>query len=139
MPFGLTNAPASFQTLMNDIFQQQLRTSVLVFFDDILVYSKTLEDHLQHLKEILQIMRDHQLYAKKSKCSFGQSQMGYLGHVISGEGVSTDPEKVKAMVTWPSPSNIKQLRAFLGLTGYYRRFIKNYGLICKPLHQLLKK
>lgn len=139
MPFGLTNSPASFQALMNDIFQKQLRTSVLVFFDDILVYCKNLEDRVPHLKEVLQIMRDHQLFAKKSKCSFAQPQMEYLGHIISGQGVSTDPEKVKAMVDWPSPNTVKQLRGFLGLTGYYMRFIKNYGIICQPLHQLLRK
>lgn len=119
--------------------KKQLRISVLVFFDDILVYSKSLFDHLIHLEEVLQLMRSHKLYAKESKCSFGQSQMEYLGHIISGAGVSTDPDKIKAMVEWPRPVTIKQLRGFLGLTGYYRRFIKDYGCICRPLTQLLKK
>lgn len=102
-PFGLTNAPASFPALMNEVFQQQLRRSVLVFFDDVLVYSKTLEAHLKHLEEVLQLMRQHKLFAKLSKCSFGNKQMYYLGHVITGEGVTTDPDKIQARVDWPVP------------------------------------
>lgn len=127
MPFGLSNSPASFQALMNEVFQHQLRKTVLVFFDDILVYSTSLTDHLLHLKEVLQILRDHKLYAKQSKCAFGQQQVEYLGHVISAQGVATDPNKIKAMAEWPLPKTLKQLRSLLGLTGYYRRFIKNYG------------
>lgn len=92
MPFGLTNAPASFQALMNEVFHKQLRNSVLVFIDDILVYSKSLSDHIMHLDEVLNIMKEHKLFTKMSKCSFGQPQMEYLGHIISGKGVSTDPE-----------------------------------------------
>lgn len=139
MPFGLTNAPASFQALMNEVFQKQLRKTILVFFDDILIYSSTLTDHLMHLKEVLQILRVHKLYAKESKCSFGQQKVEYLGHIISEQGVSTDPSKVQAMAEWPIPQTVKQLRSFLGLTGYYRHFIRNYGAICKPLTTLLQK
>jgi hypothetical protein len=139
MPFGLSNAPATFQALMNDIFSAYLRKFILVFFDDILIYSQTKEDHIQHLSIALSLLRSHQLAAKLSKCVFGVSQVEYLGHVISAEGVSTDPSKVSAVADWEIPQNVTQLRSFLGLAGYYRRFIKNFGLLCRPLHDMLKK
>ena len=139
MPFGLTNAPSTFQSLMNTVFKPLLRKSVLVFFDDILVYSKSMAEHCEHLQQVLQIMKDNQLYAKKSKCSFAVNQVEYLGHLITEKGVATDPSKIEAMKQWPSPTTIKQLRGFLGLTGYYRRFIKNYAMISQPLTALLKK
>ncbi|GJT05970.1 retrovirus-related pol polyprotein from transposon 17.6 [Tanacetum coccineum] len=116
-----------------------LRKLILVFFDDILVYSPSQHDHIQHLKLVLQTMRDNTLFAKKSKCVFGTTQVEYLGHVISAQGVSTDPSKIIAMQSWPIPSTLKQLRGVLGLTGYYRRFIKGYASISQPLTTLLKK
>jgi len=120
MPFGLTNAPATFQSLMNDIFAGILRKFVLVFFDDILVYSANCKDHLYHLVVVLSILKQHQLFARLSKCCFGVQQMDYLGHTLSGSGVAMDGTKLEAIQKWPEPHNLKQLRAFLGLTGYYR-------------------
>ncbi|GAU44596.1 hypothetical protein TSUD_187860 [Trifolium subterraneum] len=139
MPFGLTNAPATFQSLMNHIFQHVLRRYVLVFFDDILIYSSTWQDHLKHLDALLTILQDNTLYVKLSKCSFGVLEIEYLGHIVTGQGVSMDKDKINNVINWPVPTNVKQLRGFLGLTGYYRRFIKSYAKIASPLTDLLKK
>jgi hypothetical protein len=136
MPFGLTNAPATFQCLMNHILQPYLRKCVLVFLDGILIYSPTLDDHLVHLQEVFELLRQNQLYLKESKCSFAQQSISYLGHII---WVSTDPRKIQDMQNWPVPTSVTELRGFLGLTGYYRRFIKGYGLLTQPLNTLLSK
>ncbi|GJR54675.1 putative mitochondrial protein [Tanacetum coccineum] len=139
MPFGLTNAPSTFQFLMNQVFKPFLRKFTLMFFDDILVYSPDMKSHTTHLKMVLQTMRQHQLKAKLSKYVFGASQVEHLGHVISDKGVATDPTKIQAMKEWHAPKNLKQLRGFLDLTRYYRRFIKNYAMISYPLTKLLRK
>lgn len=133
MPFGLTNAPATFQALMNTIFEPFLRKFVLVFFDDILIYSPDLATHLEHLEKVLMTHRKHQLFTKQSKCAFVQRKVEYLGYVISDKKVEIDSAKVQDMLSWPIPKDIKALRGFLGLTGYYRRFIKSYSQIAKPL------
>jgi hypothetical protein len=139
MPFGLTNAPSTFQSLMNHVFNSYLRKFILVFFDDILVFSKDLDTHKTHLQITLDLLRKNQLYAQKSKCWFGCQEVDYMGHIISQEGVKANPRKIQAMVDWPFPSNIKSLKGFLDLTGYYRKFIKGYGSIATPLTSMLKK
>jgi len=137
MPFGLTNVPATFQALMNLVLQPFLRRFVLVFFDDILIYSLSSAEHLRHVRLILRTLQEHSLYLKKSKCSFGSQSVAYLGHVISSDGVAMDAEKVNAIVSWPVPTSVRAVRGFLGLAGYYRRFIRNYGDITAPLTKLL--
>ena len=124
---------------MNHIFQPLLRRFVLVFFDDILVYSNTWNHHLQHLNQVFELLLHHQLFLKLSKCEIRATQVEYLGHVISKDSVAMDVNKISNMLDWPIPQNIKELRGFLGLTGYYRKFIKGYGIIAKPLTELLKK
>jgi hypothetical protein len=139
MPFGLSNAPATFQALMNLVLWPFLRRCVLVFFDDILVYSSSWTEHLQHLRAILEVLRSHHLHVKQSKCSFATPSVAYLGHVISSDGVAMDNDKVEAVASWPQPRSARGLRGFLGLVGYYRRFINDFGAIAAPLTQLLKK
>ena len=133
MPFGLTNTPSTFQALMNNVFKPYLRRFILVFFDEILVYSKSQIQHLEHLKLTFEILRQHILFAKLSKCSFGVQEVEYLGHIISANGVAIDPAKVATMKEWPVPTSVKQLRGFLGFIGYCRRFVRHYGQISKPL------
>jgi hypothetical protein len=123
---------------MNSIFNPFLQKFVLVFFDDILIYSKSWEDHVRHVDTVLQLLNEQQLYAKPSKCFFGVKEVEYLGHIISHEGVKLDPNNIKAMMDWPIPKTLKNLRGFLGLTSYYRKLVWNYGRITTPLMTLTK-
>jgi hypothetical protein len=138
MPFGLCNSPSTFQSLMNHVFHPFLHHFVLVFFDDILIYSKTWTTHLAHVDRVLHLLSQHQLFLKQSKCSFGTSEVEYLGHLVGKAGVRVDPKNIEAMQDWPCPKTLKILCGFLGLTGYYHKFVKNYGKIVTPLTALLK-
>ena len=139
MPFGLCNAPSTFQAAMNDALQPFLRRFVAVFFDDILVYSPDLSSHVSHLEAVLSALADREFLLKQSKCSFAQRELNYLGHIISSQGVAPDPDKIAAMLEWPLPTCSTSLRGFLGLTGFYRKFVKGYAAIAAPLNSLLRK
>eukprot|EP00253_Pinus_taeda_P010363 PITA_10363 len=139
LPFGLTNAPATFMCLMNGIFHPYLDQFVLIFIDDILIYSRNIEEHCEHLRIVLQTLRKHQLYAKFSKCDFFKEEIQYLGHVISKEGIAVDPEKIKAILDWPTPKDVTDVRSFMGLAGYYRRFVAGFSKVAFPITSLQKK
>ncbi|GJT50071.1 putative reverse transcriptase domain-containing protein [Tanacetum coccineum] len=139
MPFGLTNAPAVFMDLMNRVCKPYLDKFVIVFIDDILIYSKSKEEHEEHLKIILGLLKKEKLYAKFSKCDFWLDSVQFLGHVINSEGVHVDPSKIEAIKNWSSPTTLTEGRQFLGLAGYYRRFIEGFSLIAKPLTKLTQK
>lgn len=139
MPFGLCNAPSNFQAAMNAIFCPYLCHFILVFFDDILIYSPNWDQHLYHIQKTFEVLATHHFVVKPSKCVFGQTEVDYLGHLITIEGMKEDLKKIEAMMTWPYPKTITKLREFLGLTRYYCKFVQNNGLIVSPLTQLLKK
>jgi hypothetical protein len=139
MPFGLTNTPTFFMNLINKVFMEELDKFVVVFIDDILIYSKSREDHEHHLQIVLERLRTHQLYAKLSKCEFWLEKIAFLGHILTAEGIEVDPSKVEAVSKWKQPSNVSEVRSFLGMAGYYRRFIKGFSSIARPMTELLKK
>jgi hypothetical protein len=139
MSFGLTNAPAYFMYLMNKVFMEYLDNFVVVFIDDILIFSKTEEEHEKLLRMVLEKLRSNQLYTKFSMCEFWLTEVAFLGHVISAEGISVDPSKVKDVLNWMPPTNALEIRSFLRLAGYYRRFIKDFSKIAKPMTRLLER
>jgi hypothetical protein len=139
MLFGLTNAPVYFMYLMNKVFMEYLDKFVVVFIDDILIFSKNEEEHDKHLCLVLQKLRENQLYDKLNKCKFWLKEVSFLGHIISEGGISVDTSKVKDTLSWKTPQNISDIRSFLGLTGYYRRFIEGFSKISKPMMELLAK
>jgi hypothetical protein len=139
MSFGLTNAPAHFMCLMNSVFMPELDKFVVVFIDDILIYSENKEEHAEHLRIVLTRLREHQLYAKFSKCEFWLREVPFLGHVLSDGGIMVDPTKVQEVLNWKAPTSVHEVRSFLGLAGYYRRFIPDFSKIAKPMTRLLQK
>ena len=139
LPFGLTNAPATFMMLMNNVFHEYLDKFVIIYLDDILIYSKSKEEHLQHLRQVLTILRQHKLYAKMKKCEIMQTRVEYLGHFISQDGISVDNRKIDVIRQWPMPTNTSDIRSFLGIASYYRKFVKHFAAIAMPLTDLLHK
>jgi hypothetical protein len=139
MSFGLTNAPAYFMYLMNKVFMEYLDKFVVVFINDILIFSKNKEEHDEHLRLVLQKLRENQLYAKLSKCEFWLKEVSFPGHMISEGGIFVDPSKVKSVLSWDTPQNVSDIQSFLGLAGYYRRFIEGFSKIAKPMTELLEK
>ena len=139
MPFGLTNAPTAFMDLMNKVFQPYLDQFVMVFIDDILVYSRDEQEHEQHLKIVLQTLKEKKLYSKLSKCDFLLKEISFLGHIVFAEGIRVDPMKIEAVVNWKPPRSVIEVRSFLGLVGYYKRFVNEFCVIASPLTKLLRK
>eukprot|EP00253_Pinus_taeda_P019573 PITA_19573 len=139
LPFGLTNAPATFMCLMNSVFHKYLDKFVLIFIDDILIYSWNIQEHEEHLRLVLQTLREHQLYAKYSKCDFYKEQIQYLGHIITKEGIAVDPEKIRTIMEWPIPKDVADIRSFMGLAGYYRRFVEGFSRVAYPITSFQKK
>ena len=139
MSFGLTNLPATFMDLKNRVFRSYVDQFVMVFIDDILVYSKDRKDHDTHLRVVLETLRKEQLYAKLRKCEFWLREVSFLGHIVSEEGIRADPNKIEVIIEWKPPRNVMKVRSFLGLAGYYRRFVKGCLMISAPITRLLQK
>ncbi|PKU61001.1 putative mitochondrial protein [Dendrobium catenatum] len=136
---SVTNAHVVFMDLMNRVFKDYLDQFVIIFIDDILVYSAFEEDHARHLSIVLDTLRQHQLYAKFSKCEFWLKSISFLGHVVSSEGISVDPQKIQAVADWPRPTTVFEVHSFLGMAGYYRKFVKQFSQISMPLMRLTQK
>ncbi len=139
MPFGFANSPSVFQAFMNDIFRNMLDRWVIVYIDDILIYSDTQEEHVRHVRSVLKQLLQHQLYVKAEKCEFYQTNTSFLSYVISQDGVSMDDKKVQAVLDWPQPQTVKELPRFLGFANFNRRFIRNFSSIASPLTAMTKR
>jgi len=139
MSFGVTNAPAIFMDYMNRIFRPYLDQFVVVLIDDILIYSESREVHVDHLRVVLEILREHKLYGKLSKCEFWLDEVQFLGHVISTQGISVDPTKIETVVKWEKPQTVTEVRSFMGLVGYYKQFVEGFSKLLSPLTQLTRK
>ena len=139
MPYGLTNAPATLQNMMNDLFKDMLGIFVLIYLDDIIIFSNSPEEHEKHVESVLERLRDNKLYCRLSKCQFRTTKIVYLGYIITPDGVSMDPRKVSAIINWNHPTNVTEIQMFIGFTNFYRKFIENYSKITRPITQLLKK
>ena len=139
MPFGLCNAPSTFQRLMNKVFAKEINSFILVYLDDILVYSRSIEEHWDHLERALERLRQAKLYGRLHKCEFLKDKVDYLGFEVSANGVNASPEKVKAILNWPRPQTVHDIRSFLGLASYYRKFIRGFSQIAKPLTDLTRE
>ena len=139
MSFGVTNAPTTFQPLMNNIFKEELDAFVLVYLDDILIFSQMLQEHIHHFCQVLEKLRMVKLYARLHKSSFFQWRVEYLGFDVLAQGVQPSPQKVRTIVQWPKPQSVKDVHSFLGLAGFYHRFMKHFSLKASPLTDLTKK
>ncbi|KAF8095408.1 hypothetical protein N665_0333s0001 [Sinapis alba] len=139
MPFGLTNAPSTFMRLMNHVLRALIGRFLVVYFDDILIYSKTMREHVEHLRQVLDVLRKENLYANFKKCSFGIDNLVFLGFVVTSQGIQVDEEKVKAIKEWPTSKTIGEVRSFHGLAGFYTRFVRDFSTIAAPLTEVIKK
>ena len=139
MPFGLTNAPSTFMRLMNEVLRTFIGRFVVVYFDDILIYSRLLEEHLDHLRAVFNALRDARLFPNLEKCTFCTNRVSFLGYVVTPQGIEVDQAKVEAIYSWPIPTTVTQVRRFLGLAGFYRCFVKDFSTIAAQLHELTKK
>ena len=139
MPFGLSNAPAQFMDMMNALLREYLDKFVLVFFDDILIYSASIEEHVEHLRQVLNVLRKERLFAKSSKCELLKTSIEFLGQQVSAEGMTPTEAKLKAVRDWSRPHDVSGVRSFLGFANYYRRFVRNFAGVANPLTELTKK
>ena len=139
MPFGLTNAPSTFMRLMNEVLHAFIGRFVVVYFDDIMIYNRCLEEHLEHLRAVFIALRDARLFGNLGKCTFCTDRVSFLGYVVTPQGIEVDKAKIEAIESWPQPKTVTQVRSFLGLAGFYRRFVRDFSTIVAPLNELTKK